>query len=321
MVRRISHRMCAALFAGVALAQRSPAQVVQPAPAAQAPQSVERSLTVDERARTYHLHVPAKHRSPAPLVFVFHGGGGQGTGIESTSGFDAISDREGFIVVYPDGIDRGWNDGRTDNPKQGALRKNVDDIAFVRAMIADIETVSPIDARRIFATGMSNGGIFSQYVAAKLSDKFAAIAPVAGGIADPFYKEFAPTSPVSVFAMNGTRDPLVPFAGGNVARIGRGKVIPVDEAMQLWVVRDGTKSEPKTGMLPDTDPTDGCRVTWKKWSGGRDGTEVWLYAEEGAGHTWPGGPQNLPVARVGSVCRDFDASEAAWSFFKAHPKP
>jgi polyhydroxybutyrate depolymerase len=305
----------AAVVARPGLAQQTPP--VAPA----VPQSVERTLTIEERVRTYHLHVPSKHRSPAPLVFVFHGGGGQGTRIEENSGFDAISDREGFIVVYPDGIDRGWNDGRTDAPRQGALRKNVDDLAFVRAMIADIGTVSPIDAKRIFATGMSNGGIFSQYLAAKMSDKIAAIAPVAGGIADPFHKEFAPTNPVSVFAMNGTRDPLVPFAGGNVTRVGRGKVISVDEAMQLWVVRDGVKPEPKTGMLPDTDPTDGCRVSWKKWSGGKDGTEVWLYAEEGAGHTWPGSPQSLPVARVGSVCRDFDASEAAWSFFRAHPKP
>lgn len=288
---------------------------------ARAQQAAERSLTVDERVRTYRMHVPAQHRSPAPLVLVFHGGGGQGAGIERTSGFDAISDREGFIVVYPDGVDRGWSDGRTDNPKQGALRKNVDDIAFVRAMLTDIATVAAIDPKRIFATGMSNGGIFSEYLAAKLSDKIAAIAPVAGGIADPFYKEFAPTNAVSVLAMNGTRDPLVPFAGGNVARIGRGKVISVDEAMQLWVVRDGTKPDPKTGMLPDMDPTDGCRVAWKKWSGGKDGTAVWLYAEEGAGHTWPSGPQNFPVVRVGTVCRDFDASEAAWSFFKGHPKP
>ncbi len=283
-------------------------------------QSVERTLTVGERVRTYHLHVPAKHGTPAALVFVFHGGGGQGSGIERTSGFDAISDREGFVAAYPDGVDRGWNDGRTDAPRQGALRKQVDDLAFVRAMLTDIAAVVPVDTKRVFATGMSNGAIFSQYLAAKLSDKFAAIAPVAGGIADPFNKEFAPANPVSVLAINGTRDPLVPFAGGNVARVGRGKVISVDDAMHLWVVRDGTAPEPQVGILPDTDPTDGCRVTWKKWTGGKNGTEVWLYSEEGAGHTWPGKMQNLPRVIVGSVCKDFEGSEAIWSFFKGHPK-
>src|SRR5665213_2284156 len=107
-----------------------------------AQQSIERTLTVEGRDRTYHLHIPASHRSPAPLVFVFHGGGGQGSGIERTSGFDDISDREGFIVAYPDGVDRGWNDGRTDAPLQGALRKQVDDLAFVRAMLADIPNVA-----------------------------------------------------------------------------------------------------------------------------------------------------------------------------------
>jgi polyhydroxybutyrate depolymerase len=284
-------------------------------------QSVERTLTVGERVRTYHLHIPAKHPAASALVFVFHGGGGQGSGIERTSGFDAISDREGFIAVYPDGVDRGWNDGRTDAPRQGALRKQVDDLAFVRAMLTDIATVAPIDSKRIYATGMSNGAIFSQYLAAKMSDKFAAIAPVAGGIADPFNKEFAPANPVSVLAINGTRDPLVPYAGGNVARVGRGKVISVDDAMHLWVVRDGTAPEPQIGLLPDTDPTDGCRVTWKKWTGGKSGTEVWLYSEEGAGHTWPGMTQNLPRVIVGSVCKDFEGSEAIWGFFKSHPKP
>ncbi|HEV8411787.1 MAG TPA: PHB depolymerase family esterase [Gemmatimonadaceae bacterium] len=284
-------------------------------------QSVERTLTVAERVRTYHLHVPSKRSSPAALVFVFHGGGGQGSGIERTSGFDAISEREGFVVVYPDGVDRGWNDGRTDAPRQGALRKQVDDLAFVRAMLTDIATVVPVDSKRIYATGMSNGAIFSQYLAAKMSDRFAAIAPVAGGIADPFNQEFAPANPVSVLAINGTRDPLVPYAGGNVARVGRGKVISVDDAMHLWVVRDGASPEAQTGLLPDTDPSDGCRVTWKKWTGGKNGTEVWLYSEEGAGHTWPGKTQNLPRVIVGSVCRDFEGSEVIWAFFKSHPKP
>ncbi len=302
-------RVCAAVIANVVIAVPAHAQ-----------QSVERTLTVEGRERTYHLYVPASHRTPAPLVFVFHGGGGQGTRIEGSSRFDVIAGREGFIVAYPDGVDRSWNDGRTDAPRQGALRKQVDDLAFVRAMLTDIATVSPIDVKRTYATGMSNGAIFSQYLAAKLADRFAAIAPVAGGIADPFNKEFAPTEPVSVFAMNGTRDLLVPYAGGNVTRVGRGKVISVDDAMHLWVVRDGVASEPKTGMLPDADPADGCRVSWKKWTGGKNGTEVWLYTEEGGGHTWPGS-QNQPRAVVGTVCRDFDASEEAWRFFKAHPKP
>jgi polyhydroxybutyrate depolymerase len=286
-----------------------------------AQQSITRTLSVGGLVRTYHLHVPRSHAPQAPLVMVFHGGGGQGSGIERSSGFDALSDREGFVVAYPDGVDNSWNDGRTDAPLQGALRKQIDDTSFVRAVIADIATVTPVDGRRVFATGMSNGGIFSQFLGATMSDVFAAIAPVAGGIADPFYRRFAPASPVSVLAMNGTRDPLVPFGGGNVTRAGRGKVISVDEAMRLWSERDGTVPEPKTGTLPDADATDGCLVKTRKWTGGKNGTDVWLYIEEGAGHTWPGGPQNLPKAIVGAVCRDFDATEEAWKFFKAHPKP
>lgn len=279
------------------------------------------TLTVGGLTRTYHLHVPPSHAPSAPLVFVFHGGGGQGAGIERTSGFDAIADREGFVVAYPDGVDKSWNDGRTDAPLQGALRRQIDDTSFVRAMIREIGAIVPVDAKRVFATGMSNGGIFSEFLGATMSDAFAAIAPVAGGIADPFYKRFAPSHPVSVLAINGTRDPLVPFGGGTVTRAGRGKVIAAEAAMKLWTARDSTAREAVVGTLPDKDPGDGCRVTTRKWTGGKNGTEVWLYVEEGAGHTWPGGPGNLPRLVVGSVCMDFSASEEAWRFFKGHPKP
>ncbi len=283
-------------------------------------QSVRRTTTSGGRARTYRVFVPASaRRAPAALVLAFHGGGGDGAGMEKLTKFDAIAEREGFVVVYPDAFEHNWNDGRVDFDAP-AFRNRVDDIAFVRTILAEVEASVPIDVKRVFATGISNGGIFSHYLGAKLSDRIAAIAPVVGGMADPFYKEFAPAEPVSVFAMQGTNDPLVPIGGGNVARSGRGRVIATAEAIRLWEIRDSVASTPQSGTLPDRDPRDGCTVTWKKWSGGKGGTEVWLYVEQGAGHTWPGGVQYLPKLLVGAVCRDFDASEEIWGFFRNHPK-
>jgi polyhydroxybutyrate depolymerase len=283
--------------------------------------SVQRSVQVNGRTRTYRLLVPAAAKvGPAPLVLVFHGGGGKGNSMEKLTGLSAIALRESFVVAYPDAYEGNWVDGRTDFDIP-ARREKIDDIAFVRAMLTDIARVTATDPKRVFATGISNGAIFSHFLAAKMSDRIAAIAPVAGGIADPFHKDLAPAHPVSVFAMHGTKDPLVPFDGGNVAKSGRGKVIATEEAMRLWVERDGIEGNPETGALPNRDVGDGCTVTWKKWRGGKDGAEVWLYVQHGAGHTWPGGAQYMPKLLVGSVCRDFDASEEIWAFFKVHPKP
>lgn len=283
--------------------------------------SVQRTVQVGGRNRTYRVLIPAAAKvGPAPVVLAFHGGGGKGRDMETLTGFSAIALRESFIVAYPNAYEGNWVDGRTDFDIP-ARREKIDDVAFVKMILTDIARVTAIDPKRVYATGISNGAIFSHYLAAKLSDRIAAIAPVAGGIADPFHKEVAPPFPVSVLAMHGTKDPLVPFGGGNVARSGRGRVIGTDDAMRLWVRADGANETPETGALPDKDPGDGCRVTWKKWTGGRDGTEVWLYVQEGAGHTWPGGAQSMPALLVGSRCRDFDASEAIWAFFNSHPKP
>jgi polyhydroxybutyrate depolymerase len=168
--------------------------------------------------------------------------------------------------------------------RTAAHREGVDDIAFIAALLDALARRHPIDAKRVFATGISNGGIFSHYLAANLADRIAAIAPVAGGFADPFYRRFAPSQPVSVFIVQGTADPLMPFDGGAVA-FRRGQIIRTDETVRLWRQQDHTRAVPVTGDLPDTDAKDSCRVHWSSWRGGRLDTEVLLYVEEGAGHT------------------------------------
>ncbi|OAI42250.1 hypothetical protein AYO41_04535 [Verrucomicrobia bacterium SCGC AG-212-E04] len=284
--------------------------------------SASRSIAVDGRARTFVLHVPENlpRDRPVPLLLVFHGGGGQGLGTERFTRFSPIADREQFIVAYPDGLNRSWNDGRN-APGLFGRRDHVDDIAFVTALTDSLTREFSIDPKRIFATGISNGGMFSHYLATRLSQRIAAIAPVVGGLAEDVALAFKVDSPVSVFIIQGTADPLVPYDGGPIARQARGRIVSTNEAVRRWVATDGCKSPPRTGYLPDRDPSDGCRVNWFTWTGGRDTAEVTLYRIEGGGHTWPGGPQYLPQRFIGNVCRDFDASEVIWDFFKRHPKP
>jgi polyhydroxybutyrate depolymerase len=237
--------------------------------------------------------------------------------MERLTGFSQLADRVGFVVVYPDGVGWSWNDGRAlvGSPAQG---RGIDDVGFVATLIDTVTVELHLDPRRVFATGLSNGAVFSHYLAANLARRVAAIATVAGGLAAPFARQFAPAAPVSVLVIQGTADPLVPYAGGAVAGGRLGSELGVEATALRWEEADGIRAAAAAGDLPDTDPTDGCRVQWQRWSGGRKGTEVWLYRLEGGGHSWPGGPQYLPRSLIGRVCRDFDATFAIWDFFSRH---
>ncbi len=273
--------------------------------------SKTQTIHVGDLDRTYRLYIPKNLPDSAPLVFAFHGGGSDGAGMERLTKFDLLADREGFIVAYPNGIDKHWNDGRN--------MSQADDVAFVSAMIDAIGRIHTVDPKRVYATGMSNGGIFSHYLALKLSDRIAAIAPTAGGIAEGASTSFPPKTPVSVFMINGVADPLVPYHGGAVARIN-GHVIATRAAADLWIKADACQTVPAKGSLKKQNLADGCTVRWSKWTNGQTGNEVLLYTIDGGGHTWPGGAQYLPKAIVGRVCEDFDATEVIWDFFKDHPK-
>jgi polyhydroxybutyrate depolymerase len=281
---------------------------------------VQRKLTVDGRDRVYHWYGPKElvRGELAPLVLVFHGGGGDGLGVAKLTRFAELAERERFFVAFPDGWAKNWNDGR-EASRIRAQRDGINDIAFVSALIDTLTREHPVDTSRIFATGISNGAIFSHYLAGHLADRIAAIAPVVGGMADPYHLRFAPSAPVSVLVIQGTDDPLVPYYGGNIMR-NRGRIVSTDDTLQLWHEHNRCSTQPVNGTLPDLQPEDGCQIEWKRWTGCAAGTEVKLLRAVGGGHTWPGGKPYLPAMIVGKVCRDFDATEVIWDFFKQQPR-
>jgi polyhydroxybutyrate depolymerase len=271
--------------------------------------------------RIYYVHLPTGTSPGAtPLMFVFHGSGDNGLGMESFSKFSAWADREGFIAVYPDAISQNWNDGREASAISSQFHK-VDDVAFVDAMIRRMEAEHSIDTKRIYAAGFSNGGIFVHYLASHLSAALAAIADVSGGIAEPFAPKFNPTSSLSVFMIHGTKDPMVPYGGGDVDFGGFGRIIDTKETVRRWTECLHAKDSPQSGSLDDINTQDSSQTHWTRWTGAAEGCELLLYTIEGGGHTWPGGPQFLPVDYIGHVNLDFDATEAIGEFFKKHPKP
>jgi polyhydroxybutyrate depolymerase len=279
------------------------------------------ALTVDGRERSYIVQAPKQHESPLPVVFFFHGGGGRGENMAKT-GFREMVASEGFIAVYPTGWNNNWNDGRN-AARIRSQQEDVDDVKFIRAVVDDIAARQRIDRSRIFATGVSNGGIFCHYLAANAADLFAAIAPVIGGLAEPVAPSFKPSHPISLMVIQGDSDPLVPIDGGPIARSDRGgRIISTEAMLKLYLSHNGIMDLPTEELLPDTDPDDGCRTLVRRYPPGVGGVKVEYWRIQGGGHTLPGSRRIASTekeAHVGKTSRDHDGLEVIWRFFKSCP--
>ena len=283
--------------------------------------STARSIISAGLGRTYRIHIPGSYEkaNPIPLLIVLHGGGGTGEGMVKLTqgGFNILSDKEGFIVVYPDGIEKHWNDGR-ENVSYRAYREKIDDVGFISSLIDHLAKEYNIDIRRVYVTGISNGAIMSFRLGCELSEKIAAIAPVAGSMPENLPTRCSPSRSISVLIISNTADPLVPWGGGEI-RFGRqkfGKVLSVAESVKFWVNHNQCSLPPAISMEPDRDPKDGTRVRREAYNQCREGMEVVLYTIEGGGHTWPGGHQYLPEWIIGKTSRDINANEVIWGFFQ-----
>jgi polyhydroxybutyrate depolymerase len=275
-----------------------------------APGTFDLSIEVDGLTRTYRVVVPPSYDRvrPVPLVLIFHGRLGTGKIMERMTGFSGLADRHGFIAVYPDGVDRTWNAGHGTG---SAERREVDDVAFVSRLIDELETQFRIDRRRVFATGISNGGVFVHRLACALSGKVAAVAAVAGPLATQVAKDCRPRRPVPVLLIHGTADRLIPWEGGETK--GKGRVESVEETARFWAAIDGCPPTPEVEAVGD----DVTRTSYLSPDPRRP--QVVLYRVEAGGHTWPGGVELVARRLVGETNRTLDASEVIWSFFAEHP--
>lgn len=276
------------------------------------------NLAVNNKQREYILHLPENYsgKEPLPLVMIFHGGGGNSRQMQAYFKMDPIADKENFITVYPNGINKQWNDGREFKEEITAN----DDVQFVTQLLDTLVRNYAIDTGRIFSTGISNGGFFSIYLSYKLSHRLRAIAPVCASIPERIYRDFYPSRPVSVLLINGTKDPLVPYAGGNVGNRmtgGRGKCTSTDSTVQRYILINSTNKIPVTEEIPDKNKRDGCTAIKYTYEGGRQNTTVCLVKVADGGHTLPGGSPYLPKLIIGKVCNDFNGNEMIWNFFKS----
>jgi polyhydroxybutyrate depolymerase len=277
-----------------------------------------RTIEVQGRTRRYLVHVPPQlEKSKAwPVVLAFHGAGLTPEWMVSFSGLNEKADREGFAVVYPgaagpEALALTWNGG---NCCGEAMTKNVDDVAFVRALLDELGKAAPIDPKRVFATGMSNGAIFCYRLASELADRIAAIAPVGGPIGT---QTCAPSQPVSVLHIHGTHDEFAPLAGGKGPKNVLGTdFFPVEHGIRAWVKANGCPDKATVTSIPDR-AGDGMTVTRSLYGPGKEGSEVVLYVVQGGGHTWPGRPGD---GTLGKSTTNISANDLLWEFFKKHPR-
>jgi polyhydroxybutyrate depolymerase len=270
------------------------------------------SIVVGGVTRTYVEHVPAKLGSSVPLLLSFHGHFGTGAGQARLTNFSALSDRYGFVVVYPDGIDRGWNDGRG----------GADDIGLVNALIADFSQRYPIDPKRIYVNGFSNGAMFSNYVGCSLANQIAAIATVEGYMPIEDAAGCHPARPIPLLEIAATTDPVMPFTGGALKLFGvnRGSsVLSAKQTLSIWTKNARCKGPPQFAALAPIAPNDGTSITRTTYASCVNGTSVVLYTVIGGGHAWPGGRQYAPKSIIGLASTQLDASQTIVDFFLAHP--
>lgn len=272
------------------------------------------SIAHDGTSRTFEYYIASSVSATQlePLLFVLHGGGGSGAQMAKDTGrqFDRLADRDGFIVVYPDGIGGLWNIG------DPALAVTTDDKGFLLALIDWFDTRFGIDRKRVYFTGASLGGGMSYRMAIEASTQVAAIAPVIMQVSQ-VHQAVAPLAPVPVCMILGTADSRVNFASGGTTPSGL-NVLSAAASVNYWVQRNGCATAPVSTSLPNADAGDGCTVNLHVYAGTY---EVRLYEVVGGGHRWPGAPFNPYYDIVlGKQCNDINACDEVWAFCKRYSR-
>lgn len=270
-------------------------------------ESEQFKIKVAGENRTYLLHFPTNwiEADTTSLIIALHGGTGSAKNIEDQSGLSALSDEKGFIACYPDGLHRTWNAGECCGK---ASSNNVNDVQFIAQLIDQLLADFAIDPKRVYITGMSNGGFMCYRLACELSDKIAAIAPVACSMT---FDDCSPENPVSVIHFHSELDANIPFEGGVGNGLSDHYNPPVDSVFKIWGGFNGCS------VQSEIDNSDHGYIL-KTWSSCADSSDVHYYMTADGGHSWPMGKK--PRKQANEPSQVLDANALMWEFFKDHPK-
>lgn len=274
------------------------------------------NLTIDGNDRSFIIYLPIGYNNAGkmPMIFSIHGGSGTPEGMINIANFKNIADRDKVVLVYPAGVQKNWNDGRPTTPNQ----LGINDISFFSQVCDYMIANYSVDATRIYATGISNGGFMSSRLGCELSNKIAAIAVVAATMeANTISPSCNPAKPVPAMYIHGSTDPLVPFTGGTMTAGGTagGTILSHFQVIDKWININRCNSTPVIIDLPDI-ANDGTSTKQRVYSGGTNGAEVVSYVILNGGHTWPQGFQYLSESIIGKTSQDMNGCEVIWTFFK-----
>jgi polyhydroxybutyrate depolymerase len=283
------------------------AAVVVAALAASSPTGVTRHrLVVGGVTRTYEIESSANVVAKPALIVMLHGHGGTGDQMRRYKDMGAVTGTAA-VIAYPDGIARGWNDGRD-------ARETADDIGFLRRLIATTQAQYRTDPKRVYVAGMSNGAMMALRVACQMPE-VTAVAAVSGGMPFAWKDDCKPAHPISLLAIDGTADPIVPFEGGGVFFNRHGRVLSAAATVAMFRAIDSCGQVADPASTPVA--SDGTSTSFQVWRGCIDGTSVAFAAVRGGGHGWPGAAQYLPKRLVGTVSQSLDANAYVWDFFRS----
>ena len=272
---------------------------------------LEKELISNELVRRYHIHLPSNYdvSNVFPLLIALHGRLGTGKKMIKQTCFNRIADREGFIVVYPEGFKRGWADGRGISH---ADKRSVDDVAFIDRLVKVLQGELPIDSSRIYIAGHSNGGFMAQRLAIEHPHLFAAVAVVAASVSEWLASRFTPGETMPILFINGTADPVTPYLGGQ--QPGGARILSVEDALRMWAHFNGCKEAPAVREIHELK--NGPLVKVSTYGSCKKHSQVKLYAIQGGGHVWPGEPEDISRSGAAKIGRGIDASEEIWKFFR-----
>ena len=271
--------------------------------------------------REYIMHLPTGYtgQEVLPLVVVLHGGSGSAQSAMGFTLMNSISNFEGFLVVYPQGVGPAqggyaWADGRGTS----ADNLGVDDVGFITTLLDSLSISYPIDSNRVYLTGFSNGGFMSQRIACEMPEPFAAIASLGSTMSVDLFETCTPTKSIPMLFMNGTADPFIPYNGG--IAVNMGEIVSTVDLVNFWQQQNGCSIELDSVNLPDLDPTEQSTITVFGFTDCNCTADVQLFRVNNGGHTWPG-VENVNYEMIaGQTNEDIQASLEIWRFFELHER-
>ena len=282
------------------------------------------TIDVNGAMRTFIAQLPGTR--PAPLVIVLHGNTQTGSDMATRTSWPRVAKREQFTVVFPDGLNRAWADLRPSDKRAGRVPpEGTDDVIFIARLIEKYIADGIADPKRIYVTGLSNGGAMTNTLICQRADLFAAAASIIMNLTDETAEACHPSRPVPMLIMNGTADPLVPYEGGRgTSRFAVEGFWSTENSVRFWRQVNGCEAKDAASIdLDDRDPNDESTVT-RISSTCPPGRDVLLYRINDGGHRMPASFSDTKFVRLvtyvfGPQNHDIDAAETIWEFFKRFP--